>query len=236
MSPKRLSQYRGKLDPDQVADGINAATENARALAEDAALLYDNGRYPRAASLAILSVEESGKVAILRSLALAKSGGNLKDAWRRYRSHTAKNVMGGLIDTFIRGARKLDDFIGLFEKGAEHTHLLDQLKQIGFYTDCLGDAHWSLPSDVVDKALSGQLVRTAEILAKSTEVTPKEIELWVQHLGPVWNQDPGWMRKALENWYEDMQTHGLAPEGQNEMRQFIWEGVSVERKDGPDAV
>lgn len=234
MSPKRLDQYRGKLDPTQIAAGINAANENARSLAEDAALLHGNGRYARAVSLAILSVEESGKVAILRTLALASTGDDLKDAWRQYRSHTAKNVMGGLVDTFVGGARKLDDFMGLFEKGAEHPHLLDQLKQIGFYTDCLGDAHWSMPSDAIDGELSGQLVRTAEVLAKSTEVTPKEIELWIQHLGPVWNQDPGWMRTALENWYEDLQIHGLKPEGQNKMRQFIREGISAEREDEPD--
>lgn len=234
MSRKRLSQYRGKLDSDQVAAGINAAMENARSLAEDAALLHDNARYPRAVSLAILSIEESGKVSILRGLALAKSGVDLKDGWRQYRSHTAKNIMGGLEDAFIAGARKMDDFIGLFAKGAEHTSLLDELKQIGFYTDCLGDAHWSLPSDVVAKELSGQLVRTAERLAKSGSVTPREIELWVEHLGPVWKQDPGWMRKALENWYEDMQAHGLAPDGQNEMRRFIREGILVEPENEPE--
>jgi hypothetical protein len=34
------------------------------------------------------------------------------------------------------------------------------------------------------------------------------------------------MRKALENWYEDMQRHGLAPQGKNAMRDFIRDGVS----------
>ncbi len=52
-----------------------------------------------------------------------------------------------------------------------------------------------------------------------------------QHLGPVWNQDPGWMRKALENWYEEMQSHGLAPPGPNAVRQFIREGISKERRE-----
>ena len=236
MSAKRLNQYRGKLDPSQVARGINAANQNACSLAQDATLLHESGRHPRAASLAILSIEESGKVAILRSLSLAQSDEDLKDGWRQYRSHTSKNVLGGLFDAVLGGARRLDDFIGLFEKGAEHTSLLDQVKQIGFYTDCLGDAHWSAPVDVIDEALSAQLVRTAEVLSRSTEVTAKEIELWVQHLGLVWKQDPGWMRKALENWYADMQVHGLASEGPNEMRRFIREGMSTETGGEPDAV
>jgi hypothetical protein len=39
------------------------------------------------------------------------------------------------------------------------------------------------------------------------------------------------MRKALENWYEEMQSAGLAPSGMNAMRQFIREGVSKKRGD-----
>lgn len=86
--------------------------------------------------------------------------------------------------------------------------------------------HWSEPDAVIDEDLAKQLVRTAEVLAKTKETSCTEIELWVKHLAPVWNQDPGRMRKALENWYEDMQKHGLAPEGENEMQVFIREGIS----------
>jgi AbiV family abortive infection protein len=226
MSTKKLDQYQGWLTPAQVAEGINAASRNARRLADDAVLLLDNRRFPSAASLAVLSIEEAGKASILRHLSVARSDKEVSNCWREYRSHTRKNVMGGLLEMFARGARKLDDFIGLFSKDAEHPYLLDQLKQLGFYTDCLGVAHWSEPEAVIDEGLARQLVRTAEVLAKSKETSPTEIELWVKHLAPVWNQDPGWMRKALENWYEDMQRHGLAPEGGNAMREFVRAGVS----------
>ncbi|MBN1085452.1 AbiV family abortive infection protein [Erwinia aphidicola] len=33
----------------------------------------------------------------------------------------------------------------------EHPFALDQLKQISFYTDCLGKAHWSIPDNVIDR-------------------------------------------------------------------------------------
>ena len=227
MSTKKLNQYKGRLTPGQIAEGINAASRNALRLAEDAALLLANKRFPSASSLAVLSIEEAGKASILRYLSVAKSDKEVSDCWREYRSHTRKNVMGGLLDVFARGARKLDDFIEPFAKDAEHPYLLDQLKQIGFYSDCLGAAHWSEPEAVIDEALAKQLVRTAEVLARSKETSRTEIELWVKHLAPVWNQDPGWMRKALENWYEDMQKHGLAPEGENAMRVFIRDGVSA---------
>lgn len=227
MSATKLDQYRGRLNPLKIAEGINAAASNARRLAEDARLLLDNRRFPTAASLAILSIEESGKTSILRRLSVAESDQEVKDCWSEYRSHTKKNVMGALYDELARGARKLDEFLGMFREDAKYPRVLDQVKQIGFYTDCLGKAHWSEPAVMVDEALAKQLVTIAESLAKSKEVSPREIELWVKHLGPVWNKDPGWMRKALENWYEDMQQHGLAPDGPNAMRTFIREGIGA---------
>lgn len=230
---RKLRQYRGALDPSQVAQGMNAAGRNARRLAQDARLLLDSGRFPSAASVALLSVEEAGKAPILRSLALARDGKDLKEAWRGYRSHTRKNVMAGFIDQVLDGARKLDDFAGLFREEADHTTLFDQVKQLGFYTDCLGEAHWSEPEDVVEEGLARQLVQTAEILAESRPVSTEEIELWVEHLGPVWNENSTWMRTALENWYAALQERGLVKEGENAMRTFIREGIrdeSIERE------
>jgi hypothetical protein len=72
MVKKKLDSYKGKLSADQVAAGINAATKNAKRLSEDAALLFEAGRFPSAVSLAILSIEESGKASILRSLRLPR--------------------------------------------------------------------------------------------------------------------------------------------------------------------
>ena len=68
-----LSPYRGALTIKQVAKGMNAATNNARRLAQDARLLLDNKRWPTAASVAALSIEESGKVVILRRFLIAKT-------------------------------------------------------------------------------------------------------------------------------------------------------------------
>ncbi len=224
---KKLPQYRWNLEASQIAAGMNAAARNATRLVADARLLMQNGRHPSAAALAILSIEESGKVSILRGLAVSRTADELKARWREYRSHTSKNVLGGLLEEVAKGARKLDDFIGLFAKDAEHSYLLDHIKQISFYTDCLSDAHWSEPDTVIDEQFAAQLVATAQLLAKSKEVTTKEMELWIKHLGPVWNQDPGWMRKALENWYAEMQEIGLAKAGPNAMEAFITEGVAV---------
>lgn len=221
MVKKKLNQYKGKLSPEQIAEGMNAANKNAVRLREDANLLLEQGRFPSAASLAILAIEESGKLHILRKLALSKDDKEIVGCWREYRSHTKKNVAWLFLQLFAQGARRLDDFSPLFIDGAEHPFLIDQVKQIGFYSDCLGQAHWTIPDDVIDEQLATMLVRIADTLTTPKHVTPKEIELWIEHLAPVWMVNLEDIRRALLSWNEDMQRHGLAPEGM-EFEDFIY--------------
>lgn len=224
-SSKKLLAYRGPLSATQIAAGINAANSNALRLAEDAELLLNSGRVPSAASLAALSIEEAGKVSILRQLSTASSREEVAQAWKNYRSHTQKNVHWLLPSLVAKGARKLDDLQPLFEKDAEHPFLLDQLKQLGFYTDCLGNQHWSIPLEVVQEELARNLIQTAKLLAKKREVTVKEIELWVQYVGAAPKGDLNENKKALVDWYAAMQVAGLHPDGTNEMERFIDRGV-----------
>lgn len=218
----KLNQYAGPLTPEQVAAGMNAAMQNARRLVDDAKLLLNSGRYPSAASLAALSIEESGKVSILRSLAVARNEDEVRRVWRDYRTHTRKNVSWRLPELVAKGARSLEDLRPLFEEGAEHPQLLDQLKQIAFYTDCLGKAHWSEPEKVVDRDLAQVLVQTADLLARGREVKVREIELWVKHIKPVWMGKIEWMKKALSNWHAEMMTEGLAEAGGGGFEDFVW--------------
>lgn len=86
-----LAPYRGPLTIEQVATGMNMATANARRLVQDARLLLDNKRWPTAASVAALSIEESGKVVILRRF-LTTNQDEIKRLWKEYRTHTKKNI------------------------------------------------------------------------------------------------------------------------------------------------
>jgi len=225
MAKTKLEQFKGRLTHAQIAAGINAASRNARRLYEDGTILLNEKRYPSAASLAILSIEESGKISILRELAVAKNDKALLSAWQAYRSHTKKNVTWLLPQLAAQGARRLDDFSPLFDKDLEHPFLLDHVKQIGFYTDCLGKAHWSIPEEVIDETLAKMLVEIAKIFSKNRDTTVKEIELWIKHIGPVWMSNSAWMKKALINWYGEMQQLGLAPDSNNAMEEFIRHGL-----------
>lgn len=221
----RLPQYKGQLNPSQVADGINAASSNAKRLASDAQLLLDNERFPTAASIAILAIEEYGKVSILRGLSNAATPDAVKDGWRQYRTHTKKNGMSIFIDLFLAGARKLHEFAPAVESDQDHNYAFDNLKQLGFYSDCLEPIKWMSPSDVVTAQESKRIVTIANILARSLRpVTIKEIELWVQIVGPSLSGTKADAETALANWYTAMQESGLAPDGENQMAQFVKEG------------
>lgn len=204
---------------------MNVANANAFRLAEDAHTLLAASRYPTAASLAVLSIEESGKVSILRQLATATAKEEVAAIWKSYRSHTRKNVLWLLPELAIKGARKLEDLRPLFEDDSEHPFVLDQVKQLGFYTDCLGNRHWSVPIDVVDEKLARSLVQIAKLLVGKSETTVEEIELWIRHVGAAAMDDLPAMKRALAIWYSAMQDAGLRSGGINEMERFINEGV-----------
>lgn len=226
---KKLPSYKGKLSFSQIAEGMTAASENAARLAQDAKLLLDTGRHPTACSLAALSIEESGKVSILRAMSLARDDNELKEEWKRYRSHTNKNVQWIFPQLVDEGARRLDDLRPLFDKDAEHPYTLDQIKQLGFYTDCLGNkGYWSIPDEVIDGELADQLVSTAKLLSSASPTSKREIELWVEHVGPVWKKDMNWMKCAVANWYEAMQQEGLKPDGETGMVNFLHDGIDSE--------
>jgi len=219
---KRLDQYKARLSPAEIAAGMTAARRNAARLAQDARALLDANRFPTAAALAALSIEESGKTTILRQLALARTDEETREAWRDYRSHTRKNAAWIVPELVARGARSLEDFRTLFDSDADHPYLLDQVKQIGLYTDCLGAVHWSNPAEVVDRDLAELLVRTAELLGSEREVTTEEVELWVKHVGPVWKGPMQFMRRAVLNWHTEMVERGLLDQASGDMSAFLF--------------
>ena len=183
MGRRKLKQYSGTLDPAQLAEGMNAALRNARRLTDDARTLVDAERYPTAAAMAVLAIEESGKVGVLRRLAIAPDSEIRRKAWRDYRSHRQKNAAWILPDLVAKGARDLDSLGQGIAPSGDHTAILDQVKQIALYTDCLGDAHWSQPEEVIDEQMACTLVKIAELFARDKTVTTKEVELWIDHLG-----------------------------------------------------
>lgn len=62
--------------------------------------------------------------------------------------------------------------------------ILDNLKQLSFYTDIFSSAKWSSPKKVIDKELATMIFSVAQSIVKIDRVmtTEKELELWIKHL------------------------------------------------------
>jgi AbiV family abortive infection protein len=164
---KLSTPYRGFLTYEQIAAGMSATKQNASRLAEDADLLLEARRFPTAASLALLSLEESDKSRILRGMVNVTAQQAIVEQWKSYRRHIDKHSLTLLLDRFSRGARRLSEFSDcVTDKGTDEKQIYGLVKQLGFYTDCLGNAHWSIPLEVIDEGLATALVRSAKIMSK----------------------------------------------------------------------
>ena len=120
----------------------------------------------------------------------------------------------------MQGARNLDEFRSLFEPTAKHPYILEKIKQIGFYTDCLGKIHWSKPAEVIDKDLAEMLVQTAKLFLRKGKIKAQEIEIWAKHLGPVKNDNFLKQKEATLHWYAEIQELGLSSGGKD-LRDFL---------------
>jgi AbiV family abortive infection protein len=209
---KVITTYSGPLTVAQAAEGIRLALVNARTLLADAELLLQHERWPRAASLAALAIEESGKQSLIRSLLLSRNEEERRLEWRNYRTHVQKNLAWILPQLVSEGARTLEDLRPIFSTDSDHGNILDSVKQLGFYSDAYGNCHWSDPQEVVGRHLAETLVMVARILVPKTDAamtTEGELELWVKHLKPVWKGDIADMKKALLACYAEAEALGV---------------------------
>ena len=213
-----LNPYFGRLNTKQIYEGISAAQSNSVRLIDDANLLFENNRYPSATALAVLAIEERGKIIILKRLAILQEDKELRKTWKEYRHHRAKNA-GWIIPELVRnGTQKLHEFRSAVDKSAVHTFLLDNLKQISLYTDCLGKRHWSIPKDVITEEVAKEILSLAKCMWCEREVTLREIELWVEHVGTHFAQAT--MLQAVANFQTAMKREGLSDFDGNELLEF----------------
>ncbi|MGN7875567.1 AbiV family abortive infection protein [Roseateles sp. 22389] len=226
-----MNQFNGPLNIEQLAEGMNLAKKNASRLHDDAKLLLEAGRYASAMSLAILAIEEAGKLSILRRMVSEKAPEQLKGLWKEYRSHTKKNAAWTLLEHIkLDGRTKLQDLAHLFDSDSDHPYILDQIKQLAFYTDCLGQGNWTYPEDVITEHLVRSIMLVARAQSGDRQTTSRELELWELHVGDATRfatQREG--NEAIAAWYGAMQAEGLFEPGPNRMQEFITEGINVVR-------
>lgn len=215
-----LTQYKGPLTPTQAAEGIALARANAARLISDAELLVENNRYASASALAILAIEELGKVQAIKTIVLQSEPKKLKEAWRDYRNHRAKNVQWILPKLAAEGARTLAQVRSAADPAGDHTAMLDSVKQLSFYTDSYGSAgRWSEPSEAVDPQFAISILATARMLNRQTQTTARELELWATIVGPHYGKPT--MIDAVLDFQKQIFNEGLSPTSADEMESFI---------------
>ena len=204
---------------------MNAAARNAKRLYEDAETLLAAERFPTACSVAVLSIEEAGKMSILRELSCATNNARQNAAWRRYIDHRAKNAQWIIMELAGKGARTLDDLAKIFDVQSGHTDILDVIKQLGFYSDCYGQAHWSEPFEVIDEQLARSIVVVAKVLVPKHETSEREIELWIDNVGQYWGTPA--MRAGAIAFEEAMIKEGLGRHSIDEVKAFFWPWLAL---------
>ncbi|MFC6379858.1 AbiV family abortive infection protein [Tatumella terrea] len=206
-----MAARKGKvrLSNKLIAEGINAARSNATRLVADAKSMFELERYPTSVALSILSIEESGKPAILRQLSIALEEEHVATAWSDFRTHKKKNIMTSFEDFLESGARRINDFQPILGSKNPAPANVDKLKQDSLYTNFDDGRKWHLPENHIDKDTAMHYLNMASKLLPGHHVTEKEIELYVKHLRHEKNRDIEEAKLSMIAFYEDMVTHKL---------------------------
>lgn len=215
-------QFTQKISLEKAAEISEGAIKNAKSLLEDAKLLYENDKYPRAISLAILSIEESGKPSIIRGIVLEDDPKQISNLWKSYRKHQDKNSMWIVSELILNGARTLENLRKVADPKSDHPQTLDNLKQLCFYSDVFTKGKLSIPDNVANKEVAQSLIATAELSIKESLNSVDALEIWVKHLKPVWKTETSFMKKALLACYIELEKKNLIEKGTaNKMNEFL---------------
>ena len=222
---KNLKQYSGQLSVAQIATGMNHCQNNAARLLQAARTLYKAKDYATSVSLAVLAIEEAGKLPILRRMLTAVDEDEVRQCWKEFRSHCLKNGQAKFL-ACIQSTVRLDDLRCTVEKTDENQKL-DDLKQIGFYVDCAGNAEWMSPEGTINDEIAAALVLIASIVCSSGKPTRvRELELWKETVGTCPYGTLSEMKKQVVEWHRRMEEEGLSQQDLG-FEKFVMEGVEV---------
>jgi AbiV family abortive infection protein len=202
------------LTPDAIADGINAARENADRLAKDAQLLFDSGSYSSAAALAILAIEEIGKEPILRRLACWGDAKERASIWNEFKSHHAKSTVGLVSVKFAAGATTLSQTLSTKKDQEKFAQDCENTKQRAVYTRWLGNKQFSRPVNEVSQDRAKELIAIANDLGIGNRlnrvISAEEMALYIKHLHPIEKKGgPQAIRNALVAFENEAIESGL---------------------------
>jgi hypothetical protein len=124
-----------------------------------------------------------------------------------------------IIELAMKGARTIEDLRPIFDRDSDHPDILNVIKQLGFYSDCYGNAHWSEPHEVIDEKLARSIVLAAKVLVPKHDTSEREIELWIEHVGRHWAKPE--MFAGAVAFQQALIDEGLSRHSIQEVRDFF---------------
>lgn len=174
------------LTVSELAEGRDAAFNNARELVAEAELLLKSGRHARALFLAQIAGEEVGKGLLLAGYTFSLLRGSLdwKRFWKSFRSHAHKLEAVMMTESLLVPTLRDDERQSELDTLKERASHLEQGKMAALYVDYLS-GHFCLPQSVISSEMASHSLEWA----KGRLAMIREIEKVYAHKPPEnWSQ------------------------------------------------
>jgi AbiV family abortive infection protein len=207
-----------RLTPTEMGRGIAAANRNARRLLGDAILLYENYRYPSAAALATLAMEESAKWWALLHVTVLQDAKAIANAWRDHRRHVTKldRAIAIVKDAFERSGGEV-----VATPSTELARATQALKERCIYTDFIKDRRWTEPSGACDAALCRGHLGGALVMVTRYHITGRYLGSAFQGIaGRLHEPQEEAAKQAMIAWSQGSEASALAEEDDAENEAF----------------
>lgn len=168
MSNKQKN-YRGALSLEEIAEGIAACLQNARALVRDATVLMWLRRYPRALTCLLVANEELGKFYIIGTMASIphERQDQWKMQWKKFLKHSAKGTAAAMESLPEQFRISLEVAFHAFPIFAQTASSMENLRQASLYVDFSErDRRWTSPSNINRVTVKNHLSSTRAVLKK----------------------------------------------------------------------
>jgi AbiV family abortive infection protein len=196
--------FKGRLSAGSAIKGVQLLQENAVRLTEDAKILLLAKRYPSAAMLAVMALDELSRFFHPLIFTALHTPKQLADGWKQFRCNRSSfpwSVFQRRIDWLVPGAMS----------DQELNDMLSFIRALGSRADYIEPGLWLDPKELISAELAASIVGTAELFCKNT-VKPRTMEIWMEAVGSLPRNAS--VETALKKYQAMLESEGFAEEAQ----------------------
>ncbi len=196
--------FTGRISPADAARGARVTQADALRLIEDAKLLLQAARFPTAAMVAVMALDEMSRVFQVLTLSTIDGSEQLVAAWKEFRGDR-RTFPWSMIQP-VEGedsARPMGD--------PELAGMLSFIRKLGSRADFIQPGLWVDPAELVSAELAASIVASVESICVAIE--PDSLELWSEALRSLPRNATAGM--ALARYRAMLETAGFAQSAAN---------------------